>query len=264
MGKLGVFDSGLGGLLISKAIREHIPDLDMLYFGDTLHVPYGNRSTQAITTYTQRCMDAMFHKGCQLIVIACHTASAASLRYLQQHYLPKAWPGRNILGIVVPTLEDALSNDAANLGLIATRYTIDSKIYTEELRKIQPDVQLQSLATPLLVPMIENGGDPWIKDVLHTYINSFDLNVMQRFILGCTHYVRLKSVIREILPNHISILSQDLVLPHKLEDYIDRHPEYPLNRNGTSEFYVTDLTHAYQDAAETLYGHNLLIEKETA
>src|SRR5262245_60211876 len=97
--KLGIFDSGLGGLLITKAVREQMPDIDMVYFGDTLHLPYGNRSDEAIYSYTRDAMDYLFRQDCALVVLACNTASAAALRKLQQQWLPKAWPGRNIIGV---------------------------------------------------------------------------------------------------------------------------------------------------------------------
>src|SRR5688572_21270631 len=105
--KLGIFDSGLGGLVITKAIRDRLPDIDIMYFGDTLHLPYGNRSEEAIYMYTQRAMNFMFAQGCALIIVACNTASATALRRLQQAWLKDAWPDRNIIGVVVPTLEAA-------------------------------------------------------------------------------------------------------------------------------------------------------------
>lgn len=260
--KLGIFDSGLGGLLICKAISGHMPDIDTLYFGDTLHLPYGNRSAEAITHYTQRAMDVMFEHDCSLIVMACNTASAACLRHLQQNYLPQHWPARNIIGVVVPTLEAAIDQGAENIGLIATNFIIGSHIYEEELQKINPAVRLQTLATPLLVPLIEQGGEAWIKDVLATYLKAFDLQAMQCLILGCTHYVRLKPYLYDLLPDHIKILSQDDIIPHKLLDYLNRHTEYKsaISHTGTHEFYVSDLTHHYASAANGLYGAPLEIQ----
>lgn len=258
--KLGVFDSGLGGLLICKAITQHMPDIDILYFGDTLHLPYGNRSADAIAHYTQRAMDVMFQHDCAVIVMACNTASAACLRRLQRDYLPQKWPGRNIIGVVVPTLEAAIDAGADDIGLIATNFIIGSRIYEDELRKINPNVRLQTLATPLLVPLIEQGGEAWIKDVLADYLQQFDLHNMQYLILGCTHYVRLKPYLKDLLPSHVNILSQDTIIPYKLKDYLSRHKaDYAalIGRNGAHEFYVSDLTPHYADAAQDLYGRAL-------
>ncbi len=259
--KLGIFDSGLGGLLISKSIRDYMPDIDLVYCGDTLHLPYGNRSEDAIYLYTKRCLDALFKQGCSLIVMACNTASAACLRRVQQEYLPQHWPGRNVIGVVVPTLEYALDQKAKNIGLIATNYIVKSNVYEEELQKINQDVRLQSLATPLLVPLIENGGEAWLKSVVEHYLNAFDLDKMQSMILGCTHYVRLKKLVSDLLPSHIGVISQDEIIPRSLSLYLDRHPEYEIGRTGASEFYVTDITDHYMRAATDLYGSQINIQK---
>src|SRR5690606_36552230 len=120
-------DSGLGGVQIAQAIRAHIPDIDLVYLGDTLHVPYGNRSEQAIYEYTRRCMDYLFREqDCGLIVMACNTASVSALRKLQQGYLLENFPERRILGVVVPTIEYALDQGHTKLGLIGTNYTVHS------------------------------------------------------------------------------------------------------------------------------------------
>jgi glutamate racemase len=254
--KLGVFDSGLGGLLMTRAIRDALPDIDILYFGDTLHLPYGNRSDEAIYGYTVRAMDAMFAQGCQLIVIACNTVSAVALRRLQQEYLPDRWAGRNIIGIVVPTLEAALGSGHKRLGLIATHAIVRSCIYEQELRKIDDTISLQAVATPLLVPLIENGGEPWVKDVLAHYLAAFDKDDLDALILGCTHYPRVREQIQAVLGEDVALISQDDILPEKLRDYLARHPEYSdfIGKNGQTGFFVSDLTDNYIKAAHSLYG----------
>lgn len=261
--KLGVFDSGLGGLLITRAIRDQIPDIDILYYGDTLHVPYGNRSEDAIYMYTQRAMDYMFAQGCKLIVLACNTASATALRRLQQFYLPAQQQGRNIIGVVVPTLEAAIAAGYQSLGLIGTSYMVRSNVYAEELRKLNPALQIRQLATPLLVPMIENNGMAWIDGPLRAYLKYFDGSGMQCLLLGCTHYPLLKENIRAILGGQIALLSQEEIIPAKLQDYLVRHPEYDsaIVRNGQIEFQMSDLTPSYIEAARQIYGADINISK---
>lgn len=171
--KLGVFDSGLGGLLIARAIRETLPDVDMVYFGDTLHLPYGNRSVEAIYAYSRNAMDFLFAQDCQLVVTACNTVSASALRPLQQVYLPARFPDRRILGVVVPTLECCLDRGYKNLGVIATHHIVRSGIYAAELTKLDPAIKIHQQATPLLVPMIENDGMKWIRPVLEEYLAPF-------------------------------------------------------------------------------------------
>lgn len=261
--KLGVFDSGLGGLLITKAIRNHMPDIDLMYFGDTLHLPYGNRSDEAIYEYTRQSMDYMFKQDCKLIVLACNTASANALRRLQQTWLQKSWPGRNIIGVVVPTLETAIERGYKNLGVIGTNYMMRSNVYKEELSKINPDIKITQTATPLLVPLIENDGIPWAESVLKHYLSPMLGNGIQCLILGCTHYPFLRQQIAEITGPEIELIAQDDIIPAKLKNYLERHPEYSnaIGRNGITEFHVSDLTDNYYKAARTIYGDDIQVEK---
>jgi glutamate racemase len=258
--KLGIFDSGLGGLLITKAIRQHIPDIDILYLGDTLHLPYGNRSEEAIYTYTERCIDYLFKQDCQLIVVACNTASASALRKLQQGYLIKNYPDRRILGVVVPTLEATVDKGHENLGLIGTNYTVKSNVYKEELRKINPAIELTQINTPLLVPLIEYDGMNWVDSVLEEYMKPLMEAGVESLILSCTHYVCLKDRIRARYG--IDVFSQDEIIPEKLADYLNRHPEISdkISRNSEAHFMVTDCTDNYRQAAQVFYGPDLKLE----
>lgn len=260
--KLGVFDSGLGGLLIGKAIHERLPDLDMIYCGDTLHLPYGNRSQEAIYQYTRNAMDFLFRQDCALIVVACNTASAAALRRLQQEWLPHAYPDRRILGVVVPTLEAAIDSGCRSIGLLATNYIVRSNVYGEELKKLNPAIALHPLAAPLLVPLIENDGMEWVQPALKRYLQAVEGKALDSLILGCTHYPLLKAEIQTLLPG-VRLISQDEIIPPKLEDYLNRHPEISarVSRGGELRIVVSDITDSYRLAAERLYGRPLTLEK---
>ena len=154
--KIGVFDSGLGGLLITKAIRDRLPSHDIVYYGDTLNVPYGNRSEKAVYDHTKAAIDYLFEQDCSLIIMACNTANASSLRKIQQKYLPKTYPDRRVLGVIVPTLETAHEKKHTRIGLLATHNLVSSGVYQEELYKINPEIKLFAQSCPLLVPLIEN------------------------------------------------------------------------------------------------------------
>ncbi len=261
--KLGIFDSGLGGLLIAKSIRNRMPDIDMIYLGDTLHVPYGSRSNEAIYDFCRRAVEFLFSKDCNLIVIACNTASASALRRLQQEYLPEHYSERRLLGVVVPTLEEAVEQGAKNIGLIGTNYIIQSNIYEDELQKIDPEIKIIQQATPLLVPLIEHEGTKWAQEVLNDYLEPLKKQSIESLILGCTHYPFLKSTIQDIVGPDITLLSQDEIIPGKLEEYFQRHPEIsePIGRNASAEFYVSDITDSYQAAANSIYGEAISIQK---
>lgn len=260
--RLGVFDSGLGGLVIARALRHAFPDLDIIYFGDTLHLPYGNRSQDAIYKYSRAAVDFLFEQDCQLIIAACNTVSASALRQLQQVYLPGSkYRRRRILGVVVPTLECALDAGYSRLGVIATNDTVRSNIYEEELRKLRPNMHIVQKATPLLVPLIENDGAPWLPSVLEHYLEPLEHENLECLILGCTHYPFLKDQIRRILD--VKLISQDEIIPAKLKDYLRRHPEIErkLSRKGTISFYVSDMTESYRKAAYEIYGEKMIIKQ---
>lgn len=261
--KLGIFDSGLGGLLIAKSIREHLPDINILYFGDTLHLPYGNRSSEAIYEYSRRAIDFLLAQDCNLIITACNTVSASALRQLQQQYLPDSpYAQRRILGVVVPTLETAIDRGFKRLGVIATNYTIESGIFPEELQKIDPEIKIIQKNTPLLVPLIENSGAQWIPSVLEHYLRPMIKDGIECLILGCTHFPFLKNDINRIVGKDVSLISQDSIIPVKLIDYLNRHPDIAekIGRNGSSEFLVSDITNSYVDAANHIYQSQIKIE----
>lgn len=261
--RLGFFDSGLGGLQIARAVRLAMPDVDILYAGDTLHLPYGNRSPEAIATYTRRAIDYLFAQDCALIIVACNTASAGPLRWLQQVYLPSsAYASRRILGVIVPTLECAVENGDRRIGLLATQHTTQSGIYAEELRKINPAITLTAVAAPLLVPMIENDGLKWIEPILAEYLKPLAEAQVTSVILGCTHYSVLKARVQACLEPAVTLLAQDEIIPAKLSDYLRRHPEIDgqITRRGETRFVVSDLTLSYAKSAQALWGGPLKIE----
>lgn len=255
--KLGIFDSGLGGVLIAKALHARFPEIDKVYLGDTINLPYGSRSDEAIYQASKNCMEALFREGCQLIIMACNTASARALRRLQQEYLPEAHPNQRILGVVVPTIEEAIDRGYGKLAVIGTNYTIGARVYTEELNKINSEIDIVEKRTPLLVPLIENNGDAYLDAVLDDYLAFTREKKFDALLLGCTHYIHLKDKIRERYA--FDVLAQDEILPNKLNDYFNNHPEIIdiISKNGFFDFYVTDLTQNYAENASALFGRNI-------
>lgn len=254
--KIGIFDSGLGGLYIANAVRKALPHYDYLYLGDTLNLPYGRRSDENIYDLCEAAMRHLFASDCQIVLMACNTASAAALRKLQQGFLAREFPERRLLGVVVPTLEAAIDSGHTHIGLIATERTTHSNIYEIELQKINPAVQLHSVATPLLVPLIEHGGEKYLDLVLEDYLAPLLAKNIDCLILGCTHYVSLKERIRAL--THIDVLSQDDIIPAKTQDYLRRHPEFEglLSRGGTFEIAATDLNESFEANIRALVGND--------
>lgn len=258
IGKIGVFDSGLGGLFIADSIRRRLPAYDYLYLGDTLNLPYGRRSDAALYDLSEKAMRYLFGQGCELVVMACNTASAAALRKLQQGFLAREFPDRRILGVVVPTLEVATGHGAHRIGLLATQRTVHSNIYEIELKKINPFVQLVAVASPLLVPLIEDGGEKYLDIVLDDYLKPMREARVQSLILGCTHYVALKERIGAMMDD-VDLISQDEIIPAKLEDYLHRHPEMEtrLSKGGIFEAHATDANENFQKNLQDLMGASM-------
>ncbi len=263
-GKIGVFDSGLGGLFIADSIRKRLPSYDYIYLGDTLHLPYGRRSDAALYDLSEKAMRYLFAEGCELIVMACNTASAAALRKLQQGFLAKEFPDRRILGVVVPTLEVAIEHGAHRIGLLATQRTVHSNIYEIELKKINPFVKLTAVASPLLVPLIEDGGEKYFDLVLEDYLKPMKDAKVQSLILGCTHYVALKDRVQAMMED-CDLISQDDIIPAKLEDYLNRHPEMEtrLSKGGTFDIRATDTNENFKKNVRDLMGADLLLQQAT-
>lgn len=273
--KIGVFDSGFGGLTIFKAIRSALPRYDYLYLGDNARTPYGNRSFEAILRFSRECIDLLFARDCKLVIIACNTASAKALRTIQQKHLPREHPDRRLLGIIRPSAEalGAYPRDRT-VALWATEGTVKSLSFSLELEKLAPGLGLIQKACPLLVPMVEAGEleGPGIEYYVDKYWRETEAlaarsgvpgSRIHALLLACTHYPLLYPRIRARLPAAVDILVQGDIVAPSLADYLHRHPEVEgaLSREGTQRFLTTDQTEGFDRLAEIFLGHPVLSEK---
>ena len=268
--KIGIFDSGYGGLTIFKAIREVLPDYDYIYLGDNARTPYGNRSFDAIFKFTTEGVRHLFAQDCKLIIIACNTASAKALRSIQQKILPATYPNHRVLGIIRPSVEE-LGRDTKTktVALWATEGTVKSESFAIEIEKYAPGLHLIQTACPMLVPLVESGelNGPGTEYFIRKYweqtcARSSEIDLL---LLACTHYPLLLPVIRNIVPQNVRILVQgDFVAP-SLVDYLRRHPEIEmkLSRKGTQQFLTTDHTEGFDRLAEVFLGHPVVSENAT-
>lgn len=262
--KIGLFDSGLGGLIVAHSLIKDLPTYDYLYLGDTARIPYGNRSQEIIYEFTKNGVEYLFEQGCQLIILACNTASAEALRKIQCEYLPQHYPERRVLGVLIPGAEEAVAQTHnGKVGIIATRSTIESKAYIREVHKIDPDVKVFQQAAPLLVPLVESNAFQYTEPMLSDYIAPLIAKNIDTLVLGCTHYPMFKDHLRKKLSGKIVVVSQDEFIPVKLADYLQRHPEIDqkLTKKGTCQFFVTDLAESTNEVARYLFGEAVKLEK---
>jgi glutamate racemase len=267
---IGVFDSGYGGLTIFKSIRESLPQYDYIYLGDNARTPYGSRSFDAIFKFTTEAVRYLFSQDCQLIIIACNTASAKALRSIQQRMMPVHYPDRRVLGIIRPSVEE-LGRDTKTktVALWGTEGTVKSGSFVIEVSKYAPGVNLIQTACPMLVPLVETGEldgtgtDYFIRKYWNETAQHSDK--IDLLLLACTHYPLLLPRIRAIVPDHVRVLVQgDFVAP-SLVDYLKRHPEIEqeLSRRGSQQFLTTDHTDGFDRLAEVFLGHPVLSENVT-
>lgn len=240
--KIGLFDSGLGGLTILKAVVKELPQYNYVYYGDTAHLPYGDKQEDEIYDLTKEGVRYLFEAGAVLVIIACNTASAETARRLQQDFLPREFPDRKILGIIVPTIEVLQFNRLTKVLLIGTKRTIESGKYQLELdHKGNGNTVLQQLATPELVPLIEmNEVDTAAAQTIR--IIEEKGRESEVVVLGCTHYTEIKKPLRDHFTGRKTILSQDEIIPGKLADYLLRHHEISsqLTHGGERSIHLTE------------------------
>lgn len=256
--KIGIFDSGLGGLVVGRAIIKQLPGYDYVYLGDTARVPYGSRSQKTVYEFTHQAVKYLFEQDCQLVILACNTASAQALRRIQREFLPKAYPDRRVLGVIIPTLE-AIDSRHQSIGIIGTSGTIHSGIYKKELKKLWPKAKVYQQASPLLVPLIENNELALARPFLQRYLRPLLAKQIDTLVLGCTHYPLLKAEIKKVLGPQIKIICQTDTVPEKLESYLVRHPEIDerLSKKHSRTFLVTDLNQDFKKVAQKLFGKPL-------
>lgn len=224
---IGLFDSGLGGLTILRAVARALPQHDYVYYGDTANLPYGDKSEAEIYDLSVAAMDYLFGEGSALNIIACNTASAETLRKLQDEYLPKHYPERRILGVIIPTVETLIADEVEAALLLATKRTVESHKYGRELEKRGSTLQLVSTATPELVPLIEAGkGDEAVQAAIARIDEQMAAEPsIAAVVLGCTHYTELAAGLRTHYGERLRFYSQDEIIPKKLAAYVAAHPE---------------------------------------
>lgn len=261
---IGVFDSGYGGLTVLKEIVKTLPQYDYLYLGDNARAPYGNRSFETVYQYTLQCVEKLFFMNCNLVIIACNTASAKALRNIQQVDLPKKYPGKRVLGVIRPTTEIVGKyTKTGHIGVLGTKGTVASNSYPIEIEKFFPEMSVYQEACPMWVPLVENNehhssaADYFVKKNLDNLFAKSEK--IDTIILGCTHYPLLTEKIKNHIPENLKLLSQGKIVAESLADYLSRHPEMEIqcSKGRSLDFYTSDSAENFNEAASVFFGKDV-------
>lgn len=261
---IGIFDSGYGGLTILNQIRTKLPLYNYLYLGDNARAPYGTRSFDVIYEYTLQAVNYLHQQGCNLIILACNTASAKALRTIQQRDIN---PDKlRVLGVIRPTVEVVPKRThTKHIGVLATPGTVASESYVIELLKQDPTLIVTQQACPMWVPLIESGEH--LSDGANYFVEKYLTELLTRdplidtIILGCTHYPLLQPKIEAFLSSiahsqslvtnhHISVVSQGSIVADSFADYLHRHPEFSQDsKGGTCKYLTTESAAKFSESA---------------
>lgn len=267
-GPIGVFDSGYGGLTILNKIREALPEYDYIYLGDNARTPYGTRSFDIVYEFTRQAVGKLFEMGCHLVILACNTASAKALRSIQMNDLPGMDPERRVLGVIRPTVECiGEMTRSRHIGLLATAGTVKSESYPMEVHKLFPDIEVNGVACPMWVPLVENneaqsdGTDYFVRKYIDQLLKK-DVQI-DAVILGCTHYPLLLPKIQKYIPEHIRVIAQGEYVAESLKDYLHRHPEMDAKctKNGSCLFYTTEAEEKFIESASMFLNQQIDVKR---
>lgn len=257
---IGIFDSGIGGLTVAHAVVKELPKENIIYFGDTAHMPYGDKSTAAIQAYAIKIAHMLLQQECKLILIACNSASAAAYELVKEYVGSKAV----VMNVIDPVIHHLKEHYAKKkVGLIGTRQTVHSHIYKKKLDDTKRGIALTSQATNLLASAIEefgNADNPVIDSLLKVYLSQPELKNIEALVLACTHYPIIKQQIRQHCPEAVHIIDSSEIVATAVKKQLEKN--LLLNDNGASlkHFYVSDYTESFADNAKLFFGADVTLE----
>lgn len=250
---IGIFDSGIGGLTVADAIHRLLPDESLIYFGDTAHLPYGDKSPELIRSYAERITHfLLYEKKCKAIVIACNTASAAAYELLRDKFkgtIP-------VINVIDPMIEAVIADDSIKkVGIIATKTTINSGVYQEKFSRRKPSLRFAAHATPLLASMIEEGfyNNSVSTAVLQEYLSFSGFKDIDAMVLACTHYPLIKNEIAAFFHNKIKIFDSAEVVAQKLKWILEKENLAAREKTGANVFYVSDYTDSFEKSTRIFF-----------
>ncbi len=258
---IGIFDSGIGGLTVASAIAKLLPDEMLIYYGDTAHVPYGDKSAELIRSYSLRITDFLLHqKKCKAIVIACNTASAAAYEVLRDQHKGSI----PVINVIDPMVEEVIADNAIKkVGIIATKATVASGTYQEKFSRRKPSLRYFALATPLLANMIEEGfyNNHISTAILEKYLSHDEFKDIDALVLACTHYPLIKKEISAFFNHKVKIFDSADIVAAKLKWILEKEKLVSKKKSGNDVFYVSDYTDSFEQSTRIFFKKKINLEK---
>ena len=254
---IGIFDSGIGGLTVARAINDLLPNESILYFGDTAHLPYGEKSPELIRRYSSHITQHLVESGCKAIVVACNSASSNAIEAI----VKAAGPNMPVIDMVTPVIRSISAEDGCqSVGLIGTRATIASGLYGETMNQLNSNITLVSRATPLLASAIEEGffNDSIPGAVLEAYFADDSFKNIDSMILGCTHYPLVRENVQALLPKGVNVIDSPKIIAQELKRVLTENA-YPYTPEH--KFQVSDLTENFRCSAHYFFGSDINLEE---
>lgn len=256
---IGIFDSGVGGLTVAHAIKQILPGESMVYFGDTAHLPYGDKSAESIRYYSGKITEFLLDHNSKIVLVACNSASASAFDSLK-----KEFQDRTILvDVIDPVVNYLATRNLKKIGVIGTKRTISSGSYDKKLRKSAPETTVVSMATPLLVPMIEEGFifDDISNAIIRTYLSNETLSGIDALILGCTHYPIIKNQISKFFNFNIEVVDSARIVSLVLKETLEKNDL--LNDSGivSDQFFISDYTSFFEKIARMFFEGEINLKK---
>jgi len=248
---IGIFDSGIGGLTVANAIQHHLGQESLIYFGDTAHLPYGDKSPEAIRSYAIRICDFLIESNVKMIVIACNTASSIAFETVKKHIGKKAL----LVNVIDPVVKSVTSSKHHRIGVIGTKATIKSDVYARKIHQENKKLEVSSLATPLLAPMIEEGyfNNKISSTIIGSYLSRPKIKKIDTLILACTHYPLIRPEIEKYYKKKIDIVDSADIVGRHVKELLAKHGL--LNTKGKAEhrFFVSDYTKSFEKSTRIFF-----------
>lgn len=255
---IGIFDSGIGGLTVAHAIVKQLPNENIIYFGDTAHLPYGDKSAESIQGYSIKIANLLLQKRCKLILIACNTATATAYQFVKKELDGKA----DVLNVIDPTVDFIGTRYAhKKIGLIATRQTVNSNVYARKIESLDQGIQLSSLATNLLAAAIEEfGNSRAIDGLLEEYLSHSSLQNLDALLLACTHYPIIKNKIAAYFKHKVAIIDSSDIVADYVKDYLTKNNLLNSSTGSKKQFYVSDYTDSFAAGTKIFFDETISLE----